>query len=84
MKTQLGMIASMLQAVSSSGGMVTCASESDIEAGRDLLGRAGISAEPTSAVVVAGVRRAIAAGALGSSDEGEVVAVISGHGLKSS
>ena len=77
-------LATMLQAVSSSGGMVICASESEIEAGRDLLGRAGISAEPTSAVVVAGLRRAMAAEALGSSDEGEVVAVISGHGLKSS
>jgi len=77
-------LASMLQAVASSGGMVTCVSESEIEAGRDLLGRAGISAEPTSAVVVGGLRRAMAAGALGSSDEGEVVVVVSGHGLKAS
>jgi threonine synthase len=74
----------MLQAVSSTGGRVTRVSESEIEAGRNLLGRAGISAEPTSAVVVAGLRQAMAAGILGSNDEGEVVVIISGHGLKSS
>jgi threonine synthase len=73
----------MLQAVSSTGGMVVTASESDIEAGRELLGHAGISAEPTSAVVVAGIRGALAAGLLGSNDAGETVVVISGHGLKS-
>jgi len=77
-------LSTMLQAVSSTGGMVTRASESEIEAGRNLLGRAGISAEPTSAVVVAGLRQAMAAGILGSNDEGEVVMIISGHGLKSS
>jgi threonine synthase len=73
----------MLQAVSSTGGMVATASESDIEAGRDLLGRAGISAEPTSAVVVAALRKAIESGILGSNEEGEVVVIVSGHGLKS-
>ena len=77
-------LAAMLQAVASTGGIVARASESEIEAGRNLLGRAGISAEPTSAVVVAGLRQAIAAGTLGSNEEGDVVLIISGHGLKSS
>ena len=76
--------AAMLQAVASTGGIVARASESEIEAGQNLLGRAGISAEPTSAVVVAGLRQAMAAGALGSNEEGDVVLIISGHGLKSS
>ena len=76
-------LARMLQAIAASGGIAVCASETEIDEGWRVLNRAGISSEPTSAVVVAGVRQALAAGVLAPKAEGEVVLIITGHGLKS-
>jgi len=76
-------LARMLQAITASGGIATRSSEAEIEEGWRVLNRAGISCEPTSAVVVAGVRHARAAGILEPEAEGEIVSIITGHGLKS-
>jgi threonine synthase len=76
-------LARMLQAITASGGIATRVSEVEIDDGWRMLNRAGISCEPTSAVVVAGVRQALAAGVLGPEAEGEVVLIVTGHGLKS-
>jgi threonine synthase len=76
-------LARMLEAVNAGGGMVASVAEPDIEEGWRMLNGAGISAEPTSAVVVAGLRQALSSGRAGRDAEGPIVLIITGHSLKS-
>lgn len=71
----------VLDAVGRSGGAVVAVSEDEILASlRELHGR-GLYVEPTSAVAGAGARR-ILEGAEGEPPDGDVVVVLTGHGLK--
>jgi threonine synthase len=75
-------LARMLEAVHASAGLVAIASESDIDEGWRTLNGTGISAEPTSAVVMAGLRHALSSGRAGDEAEGPIVVIITGHSLK--
>ena len=55
-------------------------SEEAIQAGREKLSAMGVDAESTSAIILDAYRQIVRAGLL--PEKGEVVAVISGHGLK--
>ena len=70
----------LLHAVRESGGTVVAVSEEEIAAGVRHFGRAGFCVEPTSAVVWAGVEKL--AQEEEWTEEGPIVAVLSGHGLK--
>lgn len=70
-----------LQAVRASGGSVVAVTDEEILAARDdLLRRAGVMAEPTGAVPLAGLRRMLADGQLAPGQT--LVLLITGHGLK--
>lgn len=70
-----------LRAVRASGGTVVAVSDDEILSARDdLMRRAGLMAEPTSAAPLAGLRRMLADG---QAAEGQVVVLlVTGHGLK--
>ncbi|HEY3366242.1 MAG TPA: threonine synthase [Symbiobacteriaceae bacterium] len=71
----------ILSALRETGGAAVAVSEEEIRTGwADLLGR-GLFAEPTSAVVAAGAGRLLRAGRIAGGER--TVAVLSGHGLKS-
>jgi threonine synthase len=70
----------VLAALRESRGGVVAVGEDEIRDGVLALGRRGVCVEPTSAVVVGGLRRLRAAGALGPAEE--PVLVLSGFGLK--
>lgn len=70
----------LLKAIRESGGTVVAVSEEEIAEGVRRFGRAGFCVEPTSAVVWAGVERLVREEKW--SEEGSVVVVLSGHGLK--
>jgi threonine synthase len=69
-----------LRAVLESGGRVLSVSEQEIADAKAMIGRDGVGCEPASATTVAGIKRLVASGAIGSSDD--VVAVLTGHILK--
>jgi threonine synthase len=70
----------VLAALRESGGGAVAVGEDEIRDGLLALGRRGICVEPTSAVVVGGLRRLRAEGALAAGEE--PVLVLSGFGLK--
>lgn len=70
----------LLRALRESNGTVVAVSEEEIAAGVRHFGKAGFCVEPTSAVVWAGVEKL--AQEESWTEEGPVVAVLSGHGLK--
>ncbi len=69
-----------LRAVLESGGTVLSVSEQEIADAKAMIGRDGVGCEPASATTVAGIKRLVASGAIGSADD--VVAVLTGHILK--
>ena len=69
-----------LRAVLESGGTVLSVSEQEIADAKAIIGRDGVGCEPASATTVAGIKRLVAAGFIGS--ETDVVAVLTGHILK--
>lgn len=68
----------VLAAVHASGGQVLAATEAQIETGRRMLAQLGFFVEPTSALVWPALRQLLA-----SSAAQPVVAILTGHGLKS-
>jgi threonine synthase len=70
----------ILRAVTASGGRVITVEEADITSARNELARLGIWVEPTSAVVPAAIAALIRDDVL---DDGDVVGILTGHGLKS-
>jgi threonine synthase len=70
-----------LQAVRESGGFaIACADEEILDAQRGLARSEGVFAEPTGAVGVAGLAKAIARGWVGADDH--VVCIVTAHGFK--
>lgn len=69
-----------LRAVMESGGEVIAVTEQEIADAKAMIGREGIGCEPASATTVAGIRRLAAAGKIRRDEN--VVAVLTGHGLK--
>jgi threonine synthase len=69
-----------LHAVLESGGTVLSVSEQEIADAKAIIGREGIGCEPASATTVAGIKRLVASGVIGSDED--VVAVLTGHILK--
>lgn len=69
-----------LRAVLESGGSVLSVSEQEIADAKAIIGRDGVGCEPASATTVAGIKRLVASGVIGS--ETDVVAVLTGHILK--
>ena len=69
-----------LRAVLESGGSVLSVSEQEIADAKAIIGRDGVGCEPASATTVAGIKRLVASGVIGSDDD--VVAVLTGHILK--
>jgi len=70
----------VLEALRASGGTAIAVSETEIRRGEEALGRAGFCVEPTSAVVWPALQRLRTD--LGLAGAAVVVAVLSGHGLK--
>jgi len=71
------------QAVRESGGRFLAVPDEEIlEAWRMLAALEGLFVEPASAAAVAGLRRALAEGLIPRREELQVVAVLTGHGLK--
>ena len=70
----------IINALRQSAGTVVAVSEAAIVEGLRQLGRSGFCVEPTSAVIWDGLRQAQAAGLVEPGQQ--VVAVLSGHGLK--
>ncbi len=68
----------VLAAVHASGGQVLAFTETQIEAGRRMLAQLGFFVEPTSALVWPALRQLLASAATEP-----VVAILTGHGLKS-
>jgi len=71
-----------LQAVLETGGRALSVSEQEIADAKAIIGRDGVGCEPASATTVAGIKRLVASGDIGS--ETDVVAVLTGHILKDS
>lgn len=69
-----------LRAVLESGGSVLSVSEQEIADAKAIIGRDGVGCEPASATTVAGIKRLVADGVIGSATD--VVAVLTGHILK--
>jgi threonine synthase len=69
-----------LRAVLESDGNVLSVSEQEIADAKAIIGRDGVGCEPASATTVAGIKRLVASGVIGS--ETDVVAVLTGHILK--
>jgi threonine synthase len=69
-----------LRAVLRSGGQIISVSEQEIADAKAMIGRDSIGCEPASATTVAGIKKLIASGHVGSRDD--VVAVLTGHALK--
>jgi threonine synthase len=69
-----------LQVVLETGGRVLSVSEQEIADAKAIIGRDGVGCEPASATTVAGIKRLVASGDIGS--ETDVVAVLTGHILK--
>ncbi len=69
-----------LRSVLESRGSVLSVSEQDIADAKAIIGRDGVGCEPASATTVAGIKRMVARGVIGSDDD--VVAVLTGHILK--
>jgi threonine synthase len=63
-----------------SDGKVLTVSEQEIADAKAIIGRDGVGCEPASATTVAGIKRLVASGVIGS--ETDVVAVLTGHILK--
>lgn len=72
--------AALLAALRTGGGQVYAVDEPQIAAAVRAFGTAGFAVEPTSAVIWPAVERLLQACTI--ADEGPVVAVVSGHGLK--
>lgn len=68
------------RAVLQSDGSVLGVSEQEIADAKAIIGRDGVGCEPASATTVAGIKRLVARGVIGS--ETDVVAVLTGHILK--
>src|SRR6266545_3926809 len=68
------------RAVLESRGSVLSVSEQEIADAKAIIGRDGVGCEPASATTVAGIKRLVADGIIGS--ETDVVAVLTGHVLK--
>jgi threonine synthase len=68
------------RAVLESGGTVLSVSEQEIADAKAIIGRDGVGCEPASATTVAGIKRLVANGVIGSDED--VVAVLTGHILK--
>jgi threonine synthase len=66
--------------VHDTGGSVLHVSEQEIADAKAMIGRDGIGCEPASATTIAGIKRLVASGAIGSGED--VVAVLTGHILK--
>jgi threonine synthase len=69
-----------LRSVIESGGSVLSVSEQEIADAKAIIGRDGVGCEPASATTVAGIKRLVASGVIGSGED--VVAVLTGHILK--
>jgi threonine synthase len=69
-----------LRAVLRSGGEVISVGEQEIADAKAMIGRDGIGCEPGSATTVAGIKKLVAAGKIGSDEN--VIAVLTGHMLK--
>lgn len=69
-----------LRSVMWTGGRALSVSEEEIADAKAIIGRDGIGCEPASATTVAGIKRLVADGVIGSSEV--VVAVLTGHILK--
>ncbi len=69
-----------LRAVLESNGRVLSVSEQEIADAKAIIGRDGVGCEPASATTVAGIKRLVADGFIGS--DTDVVAVLTGHILK--
>lgn len=69
-----------LRSVVWTGGRALSVSEEEIADAKAIIGRDGIGCEPASATTVAGIKRLVADGIIGSSEV--VVAVLTGHILK--
>ena len=69
-----------LRAVLESDGNVLSVSEQEIADAKAIIGRDGVGCEPASATTVAGIKRLVASGVIGS--ETDVVAVLTGNILK--
>jgi threonine synthase len=69
-----------LRAVLESGGQIITVSEGEIAEAKAMIGRDGIGCEPASATTVAGIKKLVIAGKIGSDEN--VVAVLTGHILK--
>ncbi len=69
-----------LRAVLASGGRVLSVSEQEIADAKAIIGRDGVGCEPASATTVAGIRRLVTEGFIGTGER--VVAVLTGHLLK--
>src|SRR5882672_10444758 len=69
-----------LRVVLQSGGRVLSVSEQEIADAKAIIGRDGVGCEPASATTVAGIKRLVASGVIGSSED--VVAVLTGNILK--
>ena len=61
-------------------GQVLSVSEQEIADAKAIIGREGIGCEPASATTVAGIKRLVANGVIGSDED--IVAVLTGHILK--
>jgi threonine synthase len=69
-----------LREVTESGGVVEKVSEQEIADAKATIGRCGIGCEPASAATLAGIRKLVAAGIIGS--HLDVVAILTGNLLK--
>jgi threonine synthase len=69
-----------LRAVLESDGNVLSVSEQEIADAKAIIGREGVGCEPASATTLAGIKRLVASGVIGSDED--VVAVLTGHILK--
>ena len=69
-----------VDAIRFSNGVVTTVSDSEILDAKAVIDSAGVGCEPASAASVAGVRRLVREGTIGSTDR--VVALLTGHILK--
>ncbi len=68
------------RAVNETGGTVITVSEEEIADAKAMIGRDGIGCEPASATTVAGIRKLVKDGVIGTDES--VVAVLTGHLLK--
>lgn len=69
-----------VEAIRSTGGVVTDVSDAQILEGKAVVDAAGIGCEPASAASVAGVRRLVTEGVISPGDR--VLAILTGHMLK--